>query len=139
MRTVAELERRLSRPREALVVDPRKRDGNILDSGAGGKLSPSLVRLALQGGGRRGGAAPPVQPAELDRVLTPTRTPTTTTSSPPTSTAGSPDGHRRAGYPHARPAGFVKAFWSGYLRRNCGPHSNTKDGRPHGQALEEQA
>ncbi|MGS2616158.1 NAD-dependent epimerase/dehydratase family protein [Micromonospora sp. LZ34] len=49
MRTVAELEERLSRPREVLVDDLRKLDGDILILGAGGKLGPSLVRLALRG------------------------------------------------------------------------------------------
>ncbi|WP_088974046.1 NAD-dependent epimerase/dehydratase family protein [Micromonospora coxensis] len=48
MRTVAELEERLSRPRDVLV-DLRKLDGDILILGAGGKLGPSLVRLALRG------------------------------------------------------------------------------------------
>jgi nucleoside-diphosphate-sugar epimerase len=49
MRSLAELEERLSRPREALVADLRKLDGDILVLGAGGKLGPSLVRLALRG------------------------------------------------------------------------------------------
>ncbi|MEU9508009.1 NAD-dependent epimerase/dehydratase family protein [Micromonospora sp. NPDC048170] len=49
MRTVAELEERLSRPRGVLVDDLRKLDGDILILGAGGKLGPSLVRLALRG------------------------------------------------------------------------------------------
>lgn len=49
MRSVAELEERLSRPREALVDDLRKLDGDILVLGAGGKLGPSLVRLAVRG------------------------------------------------------------------------------------------
>mgnify|MGYP001444754192 CR=1 FL=1 len=49
MRSVAELEERLSRPRDALVADLRKLDGDILVLGAGGKLGPSLVRLALRG------------------------------------------------------------------------------------------
>ncbi|RKF26418.1 NAD-dependent epimerase/dehydratase family protein [Micromonospora globbae] len=49
MRTVAELEERLSRPRDVLVDDLRKLDGDILVLGAGGKLGPSLVRLALRG------------------------------------------------------------------------------------------
>ncbi|WP_088979091.1 NAD-dependent epimerase/dehydratase family protein [Micromonospora coxensis] len=49
MRTVAELEERLSRPRDVLVDDLRKLDGDILILGAGGKLGPSLVRLALRG------------------------------------------------------------------------------------------
>ncbi|MCW3819233.1 NAD(P)-dependent oxidoreductase [Micromonospora sp. DR5-3] len=49
MRSVAELEERLSRPRDVLVDDLRKLDGDILVLGAGGKLGPSLVRLALRG------------------------------------------------------------------------------------------
>lgn len=49
MRSVAELEDRLSSPRDALVDDLRKLDGDILILGAGGKLGPSLVRLALRG------------------------------------------------------------------------------------------
>jgi len=49
LRSLTELEERLSRPREALVDDLRKLDGDILILGAGGKLGPSLVRLALRG------------------------------------------------------------------------------------------
>lgn len=49
MRTAADLEERLSRPRDILVDDLRKLDGDILILGAGGKLGPSLVRLALRG------------------------------------------------------------------------------------------
>lgn len=49
MRTVDELEERLARPRDVLVDDLRKLDGDILVLGAGGKLGPSLVRLALRG------------------------------------------------------------------------------------------
>jgi len=49
MRSVAELEERLSRPRQALVDDLRTLDGDILILGAGGKLGPSLTRLALRG------------------------------------------------------------------------------------------
>jgi nucleoside-diphosphate-sugar epimerase len=49
MRSVAELEDRLSSPRDALVEDLGKLDGDILILGAGGKLGPSLVRLALRG------------------------------------------------------------------------------------------
>ena len=49
MRSVRELEERLSRPRDALVEDLRKLDGDLLVLGAGGKLGPSLVRLALRG------------------------------------------------------------------------------------------
>jgi uncharacterized protein YbjT (DUF2867 family) len=49
MRSLAELDERLSRPREALVEDLRALDGDLLVLGAGGKLGPSLVRLALRG------------------------------------------------------------------------------------------
>ncbi|MGC5021218.1 hypothetical protein [Micromonospora sp. DT47] len=49
MRAVAELEERRSQPREALVADLRKPDGDILALGADGKLGPGLVRLALRG------------------------------------------------------------------------------------------
>lgn len=49
MRSLEELEERLSRPRDVLVEDLRKLDGDILVLGAGGKLGPSLVRLALRG------------------------------------------------------------------------------------------
>jgi nucleoside-diphosphate-sugar epimerase len=49
MRSVEELEERLSRPRDVLVEDLRALDGDILVLGAGGKLGPSLVRLALRG------------------------------------------------------------------------------------------
>lgn len=49
MHSVAELEDRLSQPREGLVDDLRKLDGDILVLGAGGKMGPSLVRLALRG------------------------------------------------------------------------------------------
>lgn len=47
MRTVEELEERLARPSAGLVDDLNKLDGDILILGAGGKLGPSLVRLAL--------------------------------------------------------------------------------------------
>ncbi|GII92433.1 NAD-dependent epimerase/dehydratase family protein [Sinosporangium siamense] len=47
MRTLAELEERLARPTEGLVQDLSELDGDILVLGAGGKLGPSLVRLAL--------------------------------------------------------------------------------------------
>ncbi|RJL31919.1 NAD-dependent epimerase/dehydratase family protein [Bailinhaonella thermotolerans] len=55
MRTEAELEERLARPSAGLVEDMAKLDGDILVLGAGGKLGPSLVRLALNasGGSRR--------------------------------------------------------------------------------------
>jgi nucleoside-diphosphate-sugar epimerase len=49
VRTVTELEDRLARPGPALVEDLRHLDGDILVLGAGGKLGPSLVRLALRG------------------------------------------------------------------------------------------
>ncbi len=48
MRSVAELEDRLSDPSPALIADLAKLDGDILVLGAGGKLGPSLVRLALR-------------------------------------------------------------------------------------------
>lgn len=48
MRSVDELEERLSRPRPALIEDMRRLDGDILILGAGGKLGPSLTRLALR-------------------------------------------------------------------------------------------
>ncbi|MEU7852630.1 NAD-dependent epimerase/dehydratase family protein [Nonomuraea sp. NPDC049141] len=47
MRTTVELEERLARPGDALVEDLGRLDGDILILGAGGKLGPSLVRLAL--------------------------------------------------------------------------------------------
>ncbi|MET8990169.1 NAD-dependent epimerase/dehydratase family protein [Nonomuraea wenchangensis] len=55
MRTTAELEERLARPSQGLVDDLGKLDGDIMILGAGGKLGPSLVRLALNatGGDRR--------------------------------------------------------------------------------------
>lgn len=48
MNSVEELEDRLSRPSAALVADLAALDGDILVLGAGGKLGPSLVRLALR-------------------------------------------------------------------------------------------
>lgn len=48
MHSVEELEERLSRPSPALVSDLAGLDGDILVLGAGGKLGPSLVRLALR-------------------------------------------------------------------------------------------
>ncbi|HEY2763958.1 MAG TPA: NmrA family NAD(P)-binding protein [Pseudonocardiaceae bacterium] len=48
LHSVAELEERLSRPRAQLIDDLRKLDGDILVLGAGGKLGPSLVRLAVR-------------------------------------------------------------------------------------------
>ncbi|MEV0389099.1 NAD-dependent epimerase/dehydratase family protein [Nonomuraea sp. NPDC050643] len=47
MRTTAELEERLARPSPGLVDDLGRLDGDIMILGAGGKLGPSLVRLAL--------------------------------------------------------------------------------------------
>ncbi|MFI9592652.1 NAD-dependent epimerase/dehydratase family protein [Nonomuraea sp. NPDC052265] len=47
MRTTAELEERLARPSAGLVEDLASLDGDIMILGAGGKLGPSLVRLAL--------------------------------------------------------------------------------------------
>jgi len=46
--SIEELEERLSRPSPALVNDLAVLDGDILVLGAGGKLGPSLVRLALR-------------------------------------------------------------------------------------------
>jgi len=48
MRSLAELDERLSRPSPALVSDLDALDGDILVLGAGGKLGPSLVSLALR-------------------------------------------------------------------------------------------
>ncbi|MGP3930002.1 NAD-dependent epimerase/dehydratase family protein [Nonomuraea sp. KM88] len=47
MRTTAELEERLARPGAGLVDDLGRLPGDIMILGAGGKLGPSLVRLAL--------------------------------------------------------------------------------------------
>ncbi|MGW0806475.1 NAD-dependent epimerase/dehydratase family protein [Nonomuraea sp. NPDC002799] len=47
MRTTTELDERLARPSDALIDDLSRLDGDILILGAGGKLGPSLVRLAL--------------------------------------------------------------------------------------------
>ncbi|MFI7447724.1 NAD-dependent epimerase/dehydratase family protein [Nonomuraea sp. NPDC049714] len=52
MRTTAELEERLARPSAGLVSDLAGLDGDIMILGAGGKLGPSLVRLALNAAGR---------------------------------------------------------------------------------------
>lgn len=49
MRSVEELESRLSSPRPDLVGDLRQLDGDLLVLGAAGKLGPSLVRLAVRG------------------------------------------------------------------------------------------
>lgn len=48
MRSVEELEERLSQPSARLVAELEALDGDILVLGAGGKLGPSLVRLALR-------------------------------------------------------------------------------------------
>ena len=48
MNSVEDLEARLSRPSAALGADLAALDGDILVLGAGGKLGPSLVRLALR-------------------------------------------------------------------------------------------
>lgn len=48
MRSLSELDDRLSTPRDALVADMARLDGDILVLGAGGKLGPSLVRLAVR-------------------------------------------------------------------------------------------
>ena len=48
MRSLAELDEHLSRPSPALVRDLQELDGDILVLGAGGKLGPSLVSLALR-------------------------------------------------------------------------------------------
>ncbi|MDF5753700.1 NAD-dependent epimerase/dehydratase family protein [Spongiactinospora sp. TRM90649] len=47
MRTVAELEERLALPSAGLAEDLGGLDGDLMILGAGGKLGPSLVRLAL--------------------------------------------------------------------------------------------
>jgi nucleoside-diphosphate-sugar epimerase len=57
VRSLAELEDRLARPSAALVEDLRKLDGDLVILGAGGKLGPSLVRLALRGLGEAGSGA----------------------------------------------------------------------------------
>lgn len=48
MRSLEELDERLSVPRSELVDDVRKIDGDIVVLGAAGKLGPSLVRLAAR-------------------------------------------------------------------------------------------
>lgn len=54
MRGIEELDERLSRPSPALHSDLAALDGDILVLGAGGKLGPSLVRMALRAAdGRR--------------------------------------------------------------------------------------
>ncbi|MFC0330653.1 NAD(P)-dependent oxidoreductase [Paenibacillus sepulcri] len=47
MRTVVELESRLAEPSESLVRDLASVDGDIMILGAGGKMGPSLARLAM--------------------------------------------------------------------------------------------
>ena len=46
MRTTAELEERLARPTPGLVDDLGKLDGDIMILGVGGKMGPTLARLA---------------------------------------------------------------------------------------------
>ncbi|UVI30719.1 NAD-dependent epimerase/dehydratase family protein [Paenibacillus spongiae] len=46
MRTVAELEAKLAEPSEALIADLRSIEGDIIVLGVGGKMGPSLARLA---------------------------------------------------------------------------------------------
>lgn len=46
MKNVTELEDRLSQPSEALIEDLRQIDGDILLLGVGGKMGPSLAKLA---------------------------------------------------------------------------------------------
>lgn len=46
MKTVQELETKLAEPSEALVSDVTKLDGDLLILGVGGKMGPSLARLA---------------------------------------------------------------------------------------------
>lgn len=47
MRTVAELEAKLAEPSEALIQDLSSVDGDIVILGVGGKMGPSLARLAM--------------------------------------------------------------------------------------------
>lgn len=47
MKSVAELEAKLAEPSEALVKDLSKVDGDIILLGVGGKMGPSLARLAM--------------------------------------------------------------------------------------------
>lgn len=49
MHSIPELEARLADPSPELVDDLRRLDGDLIILGAGGKLGPSLVRLALRG------------------------------------------------------------------------------------------
>ena len=48
MRTVEELEARLSEPSEELIRDLASVDGDVLILGAGGKMGPSLAKLAVR-------------------------------------------------------------------------------------------
>ncbi len=48
IRTIAELEQRLAHPSAALVADVAALEGDLLVLGAGGKMGPSLVKLALR-------------------------------------------------------------------------------------------
>ncbi|NUO98877.1 MAG: NAD(P)-dependent oxidoreductase [Nonomuraea sp.] len=72
MRTTAELEERLARPSAGLVEDLGRLDGDIMILGAGGKLGPSLVRLALNAtrGDRRVIAVSRFSEPGLARALT---------------------------------------------------------------------
>ncbi|WP_010273489.1 NAD-dependent epimerase/dehydratase family protein [Paenibacillus senegalensis] len=47
MRTIAELEAKLAEPSEALIKDIAALDGDIMLLGIGGKMGPSLARLAM--------------------------------------------------------------------------------------------
>jgi nucleoside-diphosphate-sugar epimerase len=73
-RTEAELEERLSRPDDALVADLRRAPGDILVIGAGGKMGPSLARMARRaaadlGDGRRVIAVSRFSSAAAERAL----------------------------------------------------------------------
>lgn len=46
MRTISELEEQLTRPTQRLVEDIKKIDGDIMILGVGGKMGPSLAKLA---------------------------------------------------------------------------------------------
>jgi hypothetical protein len=48
VRSLEELEERLATPRPALLEDLAKLDGDLIILGAGGKLGPSLTRLAVR-------------------------------------------------------------------------------------------
>lgn len=47
MKTIAELEAKLAQPSEALIHDLGKVDGDLILLGVGGKMGPSLARLAV--------------------------------------------------------------------------------------------